>query len=240
MKKQLTLAIAAAALALTACGDVETTSDAPTESAASAKVMNPSEWGTLADMADTIHAVNDNCPQILTEDEGMGGCGNKEEGFYFLALNSSEFPNATVAHRVGAIQRDREDDEVMLLGDEWSIQCWGSGSLPRCEELSNAIPSAEWVDLEAGEGIKFTQEDETSAGGFSDGTHMIGTDIQPGTYRTDGGEGCYWERLSGFSGTSADRIANDFSPEKKQSYVTIEATDKAFESKRCGTWELVE
>lgn len=85
-------------------------------------------------------------------------------------------------------------------------------------------------------------EDPAPAGpatSFSDGTHLVGVDIQPGTYRNSGATGrCYWERLSGFGGTSRDIIAND-NP-RGQSFVTIDASDKAFSSNRCGSWELVE
>lgn len=72
-----------------------------------------------------------------------------------------------------------------------------------------------------------------------DGTSLVGTDILPGTYRFDGSQNrCYWERLSGFSGTSEDIIAND-NP-RGQSFVTIEETDKAFRSNRCGIWIKVD
>ena len=73
---------------------------------------------------------------------------------------------------------------------------------------------------------------------FSDGTHMVGEDIQPGTYRNKGTSSCYWERLSGFGGTFADIIANE-NP-RGQSYVTIDPSDRAFKSQNCGTWEMVE
>lgn len=76
------------------------------------------------------------------------------------------------------------------------------------------------------------------ASSFGDGTHIVGTDIEPGTYRSSG-ERCYWERLSGFSGTSEDRITNG-SNRGGSTIVTIDPTDTAFESSRCGTWELVE
>jgi hypothetical protein len=41
-------------------------------------------------------------------------------------------------------------------------------------------------------------------------------------------EGCYWERLSGLSGDSVDRITNDFRSFSSQVIVDIEATDRAF------------
>jgi len=70
---------------------------------------------------------------------------------------------------------------------------------------------------------------------FGDGTFRVGADIPPGTYRavnTSGG--CYWERLSGFSGNFGDVIANDFTD--GPDVVTISPTDVGFSSQRCGTW----
>src|ERR1700685_3007611 len=44
---------------------------------------------------------------------------------------------------------------------------------------------------------------------FEDGTFIVNTDIQPGTYKSSGGDNCYYARLSGFGGTTADIIANE-------------------------------
>lgn len=74
---------------------------------------------------------------------------------------------------------------------------------------------------------------------FRDGTYRVGTDISPGTYLNAGlTERCYWVRLSGFSGTVEDIIAND-NPQG-QAFVTIDSSDKAFTSYKCGTWTMVE
>jgi len=70
---------------------------------------------------------------------------------------------------------------------------------------------------------------------FGDGTHRIGEDIQPGTYRTrEGSSGCYYARLSGFGGGVEEILANDNTSDS--AIVTIESTDVGFESRRCGTW----
>ena len=70
---------------------------------------------------------------------------------------------------------------------------------------------------------------------FSNGTFVVGTDIQPGTYRTRvGSTGCYWERLSGFGGTTGEIIANDYT--NATAVVTISPTDKGFSSSGCGMW----
>jgi len=64
--------------------------------------------------------------------------------------------------------------------------------------------------------------------------------VEPGTYRGNeaGGKMCYWTRLSGLSGEMGDMIANDIA--QGPTVVTIKATDKAFETKRCGAWKLLE
>jgi len=44
---------------------------------------------------------------------------------------------------------------------------------------------------------------------FRDGSHVVGADVAPGTYRTfEAARGCYWARLAGFSGEMSDLIAN--------------------------------
>lgn len=69
---------------------------------------------------------------------------------------------------------------------------------------------------------------------FTDGTYIIGTDIKAGTYKNDGTDSCYYARLSGFSGSFDDLIANENTDDA--AIVTIAATDKGFRSNRCGTW----
>jgi hypothetical protein len=74
---------------------------------------------------------------------------------------------------------------------------------------------------------------------FADGTHVVGIDIEPGTYHSNESwaGGCYWERLSGFSGDLDDVIVNEFTSLPR--YVEIKASDMAFKSLDCGWWEKV-
>jgi hypothetical protein len=72
---------------------------------------------------------------------------------------------------------------------------------------------------------------------FGNGTHVIGKDIQAGTYQTDGGSNCYWERLSGFGGGLHDIIANEIP--QGSIVVTIQSTDAGFKSQGCGKWSMV-
>lgn len=67
-----------------------------------------------------------------------------------------------------------------------------------------------------------------------DGTWRVGVDIKPGTYRSSGGDACYWARLYGFAGNS--QIENHVGP--GPTVVTIAPTDAGFESYKCGTWTL--
>jgi hypothetical protein len=73
---------------------------------------------------------------------------------------------------------------------------------------------------------------------FGNGTFIVGTDIQPGTYRTTGGSNCYYARLSGFGGTSGEIIANA-NTDGSGAIVTIEPSDVGFQSSGCNTWEQI-
>ena len=69
---------------------------------------------------------------------------------------------------------------------------------------------------------------------FSDGTYIIGVDIAPGVWRSDGPGSCYWQRMRGFTGRTSDIIANDNAT--GSTIVQIGAGDKGFSSSRCGKW----
>lgn len=77
----------------------------------------------------------------------------------------------------------------------------------------------------------------TSKTSFGDGMYIVGTDIQPGTYKNSGQVNCYYARLSGFGGTTDEIIANDNTD--ASTIVTISASDKGFEASSCGTWTKV-
>ncbi len=70
---------------------------------------------------------------------------------------------------------------------------------------------------------------------FGDGIWVVGFDFPAGLYRNStSADGCYWERLSGFSGEFADIIANEFTFEIQ--IVDIQPTDAGFNSVDCGIW----
>jgi hypothetical protein len=79
----------------------------------------------------------------------------------------------------------------------------------------------------------------TSAGpvtGFDDGTYVVGTDVQAGTYKATPSGECYWARLRSTANES-DIIANHLA--SGPTTVTISADDGAFLTQRCGRWTKV-
>jgi len=72
---------------------------------------------------------------------------------------------------------------------------------------------------------------------IGDGSWAVNAQLPPGEYRNSGGSGCYWSRLSGFSGDFSELLAND--NVDGQTIVAIAPTDVGFTSKRCGTWQKI-
>lgn len=72
---------------------------------------------------------------------------------------------------------------------------------------------------------------------FGPGYHTVGDQIAPGTWRNSSSDGCYWERLSGFTWQLSDILANDFSDAIQT--VQISASDVGFNSSNCGTWSKI-
>jgi hypothetical protein len=73
---------------------------------------------------------------------------------------------------------------------------------------------------------------------FGDGSWFVGAEVAPGLWRnSDSSEGCYWERLSGFSWRLQDIIANEFSDSIQT--VRIGGGDQGFHADGCGTWRYL-
>jgi hypothetical protein len=98
----------------------------------------------------------------------------------------------------------------------------------------NSAGTAEIWLIQGDSTIYYEQPTPTSSQSFAAGQWLVGSQIQPGTYRTSTG-GCYWERQKGLGGTTSDIIANG-STASNGGYITILLSDKAFSS-RC-SWTL--
>ncbi|HYN69997.1 MAG TPA: hypothetical protein VEX41_07295 [Candidatus Eisenbacteria bacterium] len=69
---------------------------------------------------------------------------------------------------------------------------------------------------------------------FGDGTYIVGADLQPGTFRSDGTGQCLWQRLSGFGGTLDEVV--DGEVVSGPATATIQPGDVGFRAFGCGTW----
>ena len=73
---------------------------------------------------------------------------------------------------------------------------------------------------------------------YGSGTWLVNEEIAPGRYFTNPLSGCYWERLSGTGGSTADILANEFiNFDSGQEIVDVASSDYAFKpDSECGTW----
>jgi hypothetical protein len=73
---------------------------------------------------------------------------------------------------------------------------------------------------------------------FGPGDYIVGTDLEPGTYRDSGpGQSCYYARLSGFTHALSDVIANNNTT--SPAIVTVAPSDRGFTSAGCGAWTRI-
>lgn len=106
-------------------------------------------------------------------------------------------------------------------------------------EAPASDPSVEEVDDTTSEEEAAEEESENET--LSAGTYVVGEDIEPGTYRTDGPADdsfsgmCYWARLSGLSGEFDELIANDAF--EGQTTVEVNEGDVALELTGECVWE---
>ncbi|GAA4895546.1 hypothetical protein [Streptomonospora salina] len=71
---------------------------------------------------------------------------------------------------------------------------------------------------------------------FDSGTFLVGDEIQPGTYYSEGRlDGCYWERTD----SAGEIIDNNFISSGRRVQTTVAASDYSFHSRSCGTWRPV-
>ncbi|MHC1559559.1 flagellar basal body-associated FliL family protein [Actinomycetospora sp. C-140] len=69
---------------------------------------------------------------------------------------------------------------------------------------------------------------------FSSGTYEVGTEIEPGTYRTSGSDFCYWSRLNSNDGELGSINANGFAD--GPSSMSVKAGDKYIEFSGTCSW----
>jgi hypothetical protein len=92
------------------------------------------------------------------------------------------------------------------------------------------------AELQEWEQSLIATEEQIEAGTIpGDGIWVVGEDVEPGVYRAQGSGGsCYWARLRSLDGS--DIITNHFGSANVS--VEIHASDAAFETSGCGSWQL--
>ena len=78
----------------------------------------------------------------------------------------------------------------------------------------------------------------TTAAAVTAGLYEVGSEIQPGTYRTSGGDGCYWARLRNFDGDLDSVITNGLI-RTGPARVTVKRTDVGVEFSGPCAWTKV-
>jgi hypothetical protein len=120
---------------------------------------------------------------------------------------------------------------VLLLGI--------AGASSDQKKKDDSKPTASAGDLKVGDNISVPTPAPEPTGpktSFTDGTYEVGVDIAPGTYKTSGGNGCYYARLSSLDGDLQSIITNQIA--NGPAAITILDTDKGFTTSRCGVWSI--
>ncbi len=121
---------------------------------------------------------------------------------------------------------------LLIAGAGNAVDSAASAPVPTADLAAPAIDAPDTADDPAVE----PPAPAAPASTFGEGTHRVGVDIAPGTYRSPGGDLCYWERQASFgSGDVEDIIANEIST-GGQVVVTIEPSDMGFKTSGCGTF----
>lgn len=71
-----------------------------------------------------------------------------------------------------------------------------------------------------------------------DGYYTVGDDIQPGEYRSDGGDSCSWTLYSD-SRSGGEQVVDSDTPSGSTT-VTIHSSDSRFETQGCASWSRVD
>lgn len=218
-------------------------------------LLDSETWTDNQMMSEAIVAAGGSCEEFDYGDEGTSTCVNDgSESNYLFGFGETNSKSV----RISVVLADLSDTKSLAWDDDWAVACIAGSSadaVADCQRLADAFDSPNGVEEIANGSISKDDMDDydssTGSSGYSDGsstsgpatsfgdgTHMVGTDIEAGTYRSSGTTSCYWARLSGFSGTTDSILANA-NPDG-QAIVTIEESDTAFQSQRCGTWTKVQ
>ena len=122
--------------------------------------------------------------------------------------------------RLSGLGGTPEEDIAVAFTDHRSIV-----EIPASDAAFKSEGCAPWVPL---------ADAISEISSVPDGTWLVGEEVTPGRYVAPGGEDCYWERLSDFSGEIDGVVSNYFGPGRQE--VEIETSDVGFQTLDCGDW----
>ncbi len=126
---------------------------------------------------------------------------------------------------------------VRLAGFSSGLEDWiASGIGPGYHMVTIGPDDAGFDSRDCGSWTDDIVQVTDSLTAFGEGTYVVGTDLQPGTWRAELGVNCYWARLSGFGGTEAEATESALTTDGVAPVVTILQTDIGFTSNGCGSW----
>lgn len=204
-------------------GDLEVAEVAVAESEAARDGLR-SELDTAQARMAELEAVEDELARLETE---LADTAEQRDRAVEAAREELEEERDAVLN-----QAQDEADQLIATAEEEAEELLGGaeGRVAALDEREAALDErAEELDV---------AEERQAAGTFGNGVHIVGTDIEPGLYRTEGGSNCYWARLSRLSGGLGDVIANGL-PDGPAN-VEIQSSDAGFESSGCATWNHVD
>lgn len=147
-----------------------------------------------------------------------------EENYFVVGIRTGE---VTKPDDYCSITASAASSNIAFLRETVPIAPDGGGKL-----FTFQFPPS--IGTAAPEPLTAAQVPETT---FSDGTHLVGTDIVPGTYRAPGSARCYYARQSDLSGEFNAIISNGSGVGP---IITIAESDAAFTSRNCGQWQQAE
>lgn len=142
---------------------------------------------------------------------------------YAERLNSAESELTT-------LRKTAEDRrlEIIDLGSEVAAYERREDAIAEGE----ADIAARVADVEAREAAITARETIIAQNTFAgNGRYVVGVDIQPGRYRSSGGDGCYWARLN----SNGDDIIDNYFGDG-QTTIVIQPTDGMVEVSSCGAF----
>jgi hypothetical protein len=138
-------------------------------------------------------------------------------------IRSLQSASTAQAVKVSQLQRELRARDATIAAQRTEIE--GLGNQPTSPPQSQTTqPQSQTTQ---------PQQTPTSAGSFGDGLYQVGSDIQAGQYRTQGGAACYWAKLTTADSNSV--LVNNVTAGPQ----TVTIDSPFFVSDGCGNWTKV-